>query len=361
MIYDIMFQNIKAVSIDERLGDVIITDKTHMPFGIYLEESNDIDARINNVINFNSWCANRLLSLDRKYAKEILGFYGFTQKNTDKERAKIALFSRCLSLNDSFWVKKSDETVYWEDVNLFDNSLKDAVLEVALLGESLTFTNSELLTPDISTKGVAPKAWQRRDDGFYLMKGDVDNSVIRESEASLILNAIGIKSIPYTIKSFNNSPVAECRCFTSKEVNLVTASDYSIWCMNNDVSFEKELQKYKTEYNLMNISDYLVGNNDRHPDNWGFLYDENMTVYALSPLMDYDHAFLGNGKERCQPQHLIGKKETLKEYYTNHIGEYEHLLDFDIDYSCFKYGDYTKSRVQNITANIAKPKNTRHK
>ena len=38
---------------------------------LYLEEEEDIDSLVNNITNFNYWCATRVLTLDRKYAKEI--------------------------------------------------------------------------------------------------------------------------------------------------------------------------------------------------------------------------------------------------------------------------------------------------
>lgn len=44
-----------------------------MPYNLYLEEDlgDDIDIRIQNLDNFYHWCASRMLTLDRKYAKEI--------------------------------------------------------------------------------------------------------------------------------------------------------------------------------------------------------------------------------------------------------------------------------------------------
>jgi hypothetical protein len=42
-----------------------------MPYNLYLEraQAGDLDARMNNLNNFYYWCATRLLTLDRKYAK----------------------------------------------------------------------------------------------------------------------------------------------------------------------------------------------------------------------------------------------------------------------------------------------------
>ena len=64
-----------------------------MPYNLYLEktEGNDLSIRINNLNNFFYWCATRLLTLDRKYAKEILNSLGMKQAVTVQERAEIVL------------------------------------------------------------------------------------------------------------------------------------------------------------------------------------------------------------------------------------------------------------------------------
>lgn len=46
-------------------------------------------------------------------------------------------------------------------------------------------------------------------------------------------------------------------------------------------------------YYGMNILDYLTGNTDRHPENWGFLVDNGTNQYvSLYPLMDFNQCFL---------------------------------------------------------------------
>ena len=42
----------------------------------------------------------------------------------------------------------------------------------------------------------------------------------------------------------------------------------------------------------MNILDYLVGNIDRHPENWGLLVDNQTNKYiSLYPIMDFNQSF----------------------------------------------------------------------
>ena len=72
-IYEIMHME-KVVASISKVGRVEIYDEKFMPYDLYLEkeEENDIDTMVNNLDNFYHWCASRVLSLDRKYAKEIL-------------------------------------------------------------------------------------------------------------------------------------------------------------------------------------------------------------------------------------------------------------------------------------------------
>ena len=70
--YEIMHGERKIAEINTR-GEVDIFDEKFFPYDLYLEEDRDFDALINNMNNFYHWCASRVLSLDRKYAKEILG------------------------------------------------------------------------------------------------------------------------------------------------------------------------------------------------------------------------------------------------------------------------------------------------
>lgn len=111
-----------------------------------------------------------MLTLDRTYAKEILNSIGASQSVTDRERAQIALSYHCLSLLDVFWVKGEKENILFEDINLYTHSLSNALVDIALRGHQMTVTNAHLLANDLSTGGCYPKAWVRREDGFYLYK-----------------------------------------------------------------------------------------------------------------------------------------------------------------------------------------------
>ena len=113
--YEIMHvdQPVATISSD---GLCCITAPSFLPYNLYLEDDDDISVRINNLSNFYYWCASRVLTLDRVYAKEVLNAIGATQAATDKERAKISLSYHCVTLTDVFWVRQIKEKVSFNDL-----------------------------------------------------------------------------------------------------------------------------------------------------------------------------------------------------------------------------------------------------
>lgn len=251
------------------------------------------DTRINNVINFYSWCASRLIPRDRTYAKEILNSIGASQSVTDRERAQIALSYHCLSLLDVFWVKEENETVRFEDIDLYTHSLSNALVDIALRGHQMAVTNAHLLANDLSTGGCYPKAWVRKEEGFYLYKAGGQDAVEREVLASKICRCFDCHQVLYEQGMFENEPLSISKIMTSQRYSLVTYAAYDVYCTNHDWNtLDKILELDAHGYYMMNILDYLVGNTDRHWGNWGLLVDnETNRPIRLHDLMDFNRAF----------------------------------------------------------------------
>lgn len=92
---------------------------------------------------------------------------------------------------------------------------------------------------------------------------------------------------------FENEPVSISKIMTSQRYSLVTYAAYDVYCTNHDWNtLDKILELDAYGYYMMNILDYLVGNTDRHWENWGLLVDNetNKTV-RLHDLMDFNRAF----------------------------------------------------------------------
>ena len=293
--YQIMHME-KPVATVSLAGKAEIINEKFMPYDLYLEEDdsdNDIDIRINNLNNFYHWCASRVLSLDRKYAKEILNSIGAAQAVTDRDRAEIALSYHCVCLTDVFWVKKGRENISFRQINLYDNTLGNAFVEISLRGRQMTITNQELAAPDLSTKGCFPKAWIRDDKGFRLLKDGGDDAVRRELLASEICQCFDVPQVRYQETEFEGEKVTESSLITSKEYSMVSKFAFDVYACNHDLDTVSICKKIDpVTYYGMNILDYLTGNTDRHPENWGFLIDNRTNTYiSLYPVMDFNQCF----------------------------------------------------------------------
>lgn len=276
-----------------------VAEPAFLPYNLFLSEDVDIAARVNNLGNFYYWCASRVLTLDRKYAKEILNAIGATQGTTDRERAGISLAYHCVTLIDVFWVKRAGEEISYSDINLYEHPLSDAFVDVSLFGRPLTAENAELLKPadaagDVSTQGAVPKAWIRRQGTFYLLKDGGERDVEAEILASRIARCFAVDQVEYEPSVFQGTKVSCGKLITSLRRSIVPMEYVEIYAANHDTTREALIQRYDPYgYHMMNVVDYLVGNTDRHWGNWGFLVDNETNLPTqLHPLMDFNRSFL---------------------------------------------------------------------
>ena len=313
-IYEIMHENEKTAEIDTA-GHSKIYREDFMPYALYLEEEEDIDTLVNNITNFYYWCATRVLTLDRKYAKEILNSIGMKQAVTDRDRAEIALSYRCASLTDVFWVRKKGEQVSFREINLYENHLDNVFMDIALRGRQYT-VNNEDLAKDLSTNGVFPKAWQRKQEGFVLLKDGGREAVERELLASQICQCFAASQVVYEKAFFDKEPVTLSWNITSKEYSIVSMESFEIYIQNHGGSVrEAVLALDSYNYYMMNILDYLTGNTDRHWGNWGVLVENQRNKpVSLHKLMDFNQAFHAYDKiEGSNCQTGFGERMTQRE------------------------------------------------
>lgn len=312
--YEIMHME-KIVATISTVGRVILHNEKFLPYDLYFETLEDIDTLLNNLNSFYSWCASRVLSLDRKYAKEILNSIGVAQAVTDKERASISLSYHCVSLTDVYWVRKQGETVTFENINLYDKSLNEAIVEISLKGHQMTVTNREL-AHDLATRGCFPKAWIRQGNKFKLLKDGGDDAVKKELLASKICQCFDIPQVKYSAGNYDGQMVSQSDIITSKEYSMVSKMAFEIYASNHDLDMISEFERIdlRTFYG-MNILDYLTGNTDRHPENWGLLVDNRTNEYiSLYPLMDFNKCFLAyDNIEGANCLTVLPKKMTQRE------------------------------------------------
>lgn len=275
-----------------------ILDFDRLPFALRKENVSFVD--------FIEWAANRTLSIGRSYAKEILNSMRLPQNN----RYAICKACRGLSLEDSYWLKQDGDEKTWEDVSLFRNPLSLFVTEVSLSGTNIRYRAEghmpgNIHTPELTTLGASAKGWIRKDGSLYLHKVGK-----YEIPADEILSALDILHIHYSVsrKEDVDSYLSEERkqwidgvgevivnagLFTSEDRSFVTFEEFKIFCDNYGLNAYDEAARIDREFYLkMQIADYILNNNDRHKQNWGFFMDNasgELTGYC--PLFDHDHSF----------------------------------------------------------------------
>ncbi len=336
MRYEIMHMDTVAACVDLQ-GRCKIFNEKFLPYNLYLEESqNDIDTLVNNINNFYYWCATRVLPLDRQYAKEILNSIGAAQAVTDRDRAAVALTYRCLTLTDVFWIREQGEHVTFNEVNLYDHHLNEALIYVTLRGKQMTVENKEL-AQDLSTNGCFPKAWIRTDKGFCLLKDGGRDAVEREVLASRVSRCFDCTQVEYQEDFFDGEKVSVSNIITSKKYSIVSRGAFEIYAANHEIDAMKYILKLDGySYYMMNIIDYLVGNTDRHWGNWGFIVDnETNTPVRLHPLMDFNQSFHSyDNIEGANCQTVLPKIMTQKQaamQAVKHIG-LNQIKEIDTDW-----------------------------
>lgn len=249
---------------------------------------------------YGTWVNSRAIQLSRTNSKMILNSMRVPQTNA----FKICQTCHGASLSDMYWFKEDGEELDWKDVSLFRNDISRAMASTALVGDVLR-EYGKIHTPELTTQGVAAKAWVRSRGEMYLYKIGK-----KEIAASAILDTLGFTHVKYEkvdgkeldrvvtdkrrelIRALDER-VVKCRLIASEERSLVSFEDFQLYCQaNGKDAFEEVLRLDRRRYLEMQIADYILNNIDRHGANWGFFMDNaSGKLEGLYPLMDHDQAF----------------------------------------------------------------------
>lgn len=295
----LMLKNHPILKIEDN-GECQILDFDRLPFALRKEKV--------TFVEFMEWAGNRTLSIGRSYAKEIMNSLRVSQTN----RYAVCKACRGLTLTDAYWIRQDGDEKSWEEVNLFQNPLALFVTEISLSGRSVHYQaqmqpQQNIHTPELTTMGASAKGWIRGKDGLRLHKVGK-----YEIPADEILSALGIEHISYRISSKTEiesyltlerrewlgsveEKIVNSRLFTSEKTALVTFEEFKVFCESYGMdAYEEAVKIDRAAWLKMQIADYILNNNDRHEQNWGFLMDnESGKLVGVCPLFDHDHAFAG--------------------------------------------------------------------
>lgn len=240
------------------------------------------------------WMQERNIPASRKNLSSALSTLGV--KSTDE----LAMNSFYLSLSDQYWIAPTELQLRWENINFYKNEFSEDVGK-ALFGEITQERKYNLHSPDPTTNGQLVKKWVIENGERFLIKGGSGTEQIEpfnEVLASEICRRLGLKHVEYSLHIENRKHFCKCKNFTAEDTEYITAADIcddiADW-KNGFVSFEHFTNRCKLlgidfdikELGKMFVVDYLIANEDRHLNNFGFIRNSNdLTWQGLCPIYD---------------------------------------------------------------------------
>lgn len=222
-------------------------------------------------ITFLNWLKTRYSSGSNTLARMLRGkVFG------QKDRTKIDLTTFSLSLSDSYWLRKADSSLTFEQISPYHNKFWDGTEEY--IGGSI---------PTLYTSGFLNKYW---DNSNTLIKFNSEEQIKLEYECCRLCEVCRIPVAKSKIQVAGNKPAILSFNFTSTELMLETAEMSGIINEEN-ITDELIINTFGYSGLSMIVVDAIFGNADRHVGNFGFLRSTDTGEYvSMAPLYDFDHA-----------------------------------------------------------------------
>ena len=174
----------------------------------------------------NAWFRGRGIPSWRKDLENLL------EKLNVSSPEELLNKSFSLSLSDQYWLKDSESSIKWEDINFFTNDFEyEAYLEASLDSSSheISTDKNVLRSPNNTTDGMLQKGWIIEGGERVLVKGTYTfnrEEPFNEWLASQVCKRLGFPYCNYTIDFINNEKlVSKCENFVSSDEEIISAYD----------------------------------------------------------------------------------------------------------------------------------------
>lgn len=264
-------------------------------------------------VNIDDWIDGRQIAKHRASIQRLMRALGL---NTRHDFIGMA---RCLSLTDTFWMRRADEDLAWDSVSLYRNPFDDVIARIAFDGTGMCGRENSPTSPEFATSGSFAKCWIREGERISLLKRGSEGFAnagfepYSEALASSILAAAKVDHVPYEVVRYHGKLASKCPMFTTEEFGFVSAHRF----FSGPFDIEDMLEfcaRHDSEerFREMVVMDAVMANVDRHSGNYGFLVD-NATgrVLGMAPLFDHNMACLPmmmEGDDFDEYVSLIGPK-----------------------------------------------------
>ena len=236
------------------------------------------------------WWEARAVPGTRKMMEEVIRLAGCSN------RYDYLAKNLGLSMTDCYWLCPTDETLKWEDVNLF---------RLHLPGSKLPYHNITSYDPNASLGGQMDKYWDLSGETPVLIKTAYPHHGQQCTNEVLATNihAGQPASVPYVSytakKNKDGGRISFCDAFTDENTEFISAYEvvssekkensrsvydsYISICSRHGI----DSRAMRTFMDYQTLTDFAISNSDRHLMNFGVLRDSR-TLKLIGPAPVFD-------------------------------------------------------------------------
>lgn len=294
------------------------------------------------------WWQGRALPWQRSNLRSV-----FAHQPLDKYEGMVR--SGAFSLSDQYWVRPRDEKLSWEDANYFTHPFSmmagDLLYSFDKYDQEINWQQFDFRSPDWTLGGNLRKRWRLQENKRVLQKGGggyLNQEPFNEVIASQLLADLNIYHVEYTMAPENEGN-SSCLCenFITPVTELVTA--FQMYSSVPRHSFQEvyesllraleywQVTGYRQFLDEMLISDFLLANEDRDLNNFGFIRNvETLKFVGCAPLFDQGNSLWFNYADCC-----VGYKPLAKPFASFPNEQLDLVTSFD-SFSMNKLADSEK-------------------
>lgn len=249
--------------------------------------------------NINLWLDKRQAAKHREHLRQLMAQCGCLNSEG------FIKITHATSLNDTFWVKSTEEDVTWENVSLYRNEFNEVISRISFEGTGLFGIDFSTTTPEFSTEGSFEKCWRREGENIYLYKRGSTGArnaglePFSEVYAGQIGKLICKDIIDYDLATLHKKTASKCRLFTDENNGFVSLSNI----FQRRLTPREMLEYYSSigsedAFRRMVVYDAVVFNTDRHMGNHGVIFDSNtLEIKKMAPVFDNNQSLLPYAEE----------------------------------------------------------------
>lgn len=312
-----------------------IYNPAHIPLGVL--EAQKYDEGQPNKKAFDRWWIGRSIPASRDNIESALIALGIEHPSE--------LITKCygLSLSDQYWVCPKHSGLLWDNINFFENNFSQDIGDILFGHEPKDIDTIDMISPDNTSDGQLRKKWIISDGKRLLMKsggGGSEQEPFNEVVATAIMRRLNIPHVPYMLTFYAGKPYSLCETFVTPETELIPAWQVFriIKKSNNDSNLTHLLrccdklgiQGVQDSIDKMLVLDYVIENEDRHWNNFGFIRNaDTLEWMGLAPIYDNGTSLWHNKHD--QQIGLQGKSKTFRTTHAEQIKLVKDLTWFNIE------------------------------